>query len=60
MPRSRAVTRARIVHGAYLLFYREGFARVSMDDIAAGASVTDPLSNGHAGSAKRSRCVLLT
>jgi AcrR family transcriptional regulator len=40
MPRSRAVTRARIVHGAYSLFYREGFARVSMDEIAAGAGVT--------------------
>jgi AcrR family transcriptional regulator len=40
MPRSRAVTRARIVQGAYSLFYRKGFARVSMDAIAAAAGVT--------------------
>lgn len=40
MPRSRAVTRARIVQAAYSLFYREGFARVSMDEIPAGAGVT--------------------
>jgi AcrR family transcriptional regulator len=40
MPRSRAVTRARIVEGAYGLFYRAGFARVSMDEIAARAGVT--------------------
>ena len=40
MPRARAVTRARIVQGAYSLFYRAGFARVTMDEIAASAGVT--------------------
>lgn len=40
MPRSRSVTRARIVEAAYLLFYRNGFARVSMDEIAVGSGVT--------------------
>ena len=35
MPRSRAATRLRIVEGAYALFYRQGFARVSMDQISA-------------------------
>jgi AcrR family transcriptional regulator len=40
MPRARTVTRARIVQGAYSLFYRMGFARVSMDEIAASAGVT--------------------
>ncbi len=40
MPRSRAVTRERIVQGAYSLFYRQGFARVSMDEIASRAGVT--------------------
>ncbi len=40
MPRSRSITRARIVEAAYSLFYRNGFARVSMDEIAAGSGVT--------------------
>jgi AcrR family transcriptional regulator len=40
MPRARTVTRARIVEGAYSLFYRMGFARVTMDEIAASADVT--------------------
>jgi AcrR family transcriptional regulator len=40
MPRSAADTRARIVEGAYRLFRRQGYNRVSMDDIAAAASVT--------------------
>jgi AcrR family transcriptional regulator len=40
MPRSRAVTRTRIVQGAYSLFYRVGFARVSMAEIAVSAGVT--------------------
>jgi AcrR family transcriptional regulator len=33
-------TRARIVEAAYGAFYREGYGRVSMDGIAAAASVT--------------------
>jgi AcrR family transcriptional regulator len=40
MPRSRAATRLKIVEGAYELFYSKGFARVSMDAIAASAGVT--------------------
>ena len=40
MPRSRAATRLKIVGGAYELFYKHGFARVSMDAIAASAGVT--------------------
>jgi len=40
MPRSRARTREQIIEGAYALFYRQGFARVSMDEIAARAGVT--------------------
>ena len=40
MPRSRAVTREQIIKGAYALFYRQGFARVTMDEIAAHAGVT--------------------
>lgn len=40
MPRPRSVTRECIIQGAYSLFYRRGFARVSMDEIAAGAGVT--------------------
>jgi len=40
MPRSRALTHGRIIQGAYALFYRHGFARVSMDAIAARAGVT--------------------
>jgi AcrR family transcriptional regulator len=40
VPRSRAVTRAQIIQGAYALLYRQGFARVSMDEIAARAGVT--------------------
>ena len=39
MPRS-ADTHARILEAAYRGFYREGFMRVSMDDIAAAAGVT--------------------
>jgi AcrR family transcriptional regulator len=39
MPRSRTATRQRILDGAYTLFYRQGFARTSMDEIAAGAGV---------------------
>jgi AcrR family transcriptional regulator len=40
MPRSAAATRRRIVDAAYELFYRKGFARVSVDAIAAHAGVT--------------------
>jgi AcrR family transcriptional regulator len=39
MPRS-ADTHARILEAAYRGFYREGFVRVSMDDIAEAAGVT--------------------
>lgn len=40
MARSGEATRARILERAYRLFYREGFARVGMDAIAAAAGVT--------------------
>jgi AcrR family transcriptional regulator len=34
------LTRRRIVEAAYFLFYRKGFTRVSMDEIAARAQIT--------------------
>lgn len=40
MPRSREQTRACILDGAYKLFRRRGYSRVSMDDIAAEAGFT--------------------
>jgi len=40
MPRNPAATRARIYAAAYALFYRKGFQRTSLDDIAAKAGVT--------------------
>jgi AcrR family transcriptional regulator len=40
MPRSPAPTRQAILDGAYRLFRRKGFVRVSMDEIAASAAVT--------------------
>jgi len=40
MPRSSAPTRQTILDAAYGLFRRKGFTRVSMDEIAAKASVT--------------------
>ena len=40
MPRSRLATRLKVVEGAYELFYKQGFARVSMDAIAASAGIT--------------------
>jgi AcrR family transcriptional regulator len=40
MPRSRVQTRQRILDAAYGLFWRQGFLRVSMDDIAARANIT--------------------
>ncbi len=38
--RNKAQTHQRIVEAAYRLFYRQGFARVGVDVIAARASVT--------------------
>lgn len=40
MPRSPEPTKKRILDQGYALFRRKGFARVSMDDIAAAAKVT--------------------
>jgi AcrR family transcriptional regulator len=40
MPRDSTATRARIYAAAYTLFYRRGFQRTSLDDIAAKAGVT--------------------
>ncbi len=40
MPRSREVTHRRILDAAYGLFWRQGFLRVSMDEIAARAKIT--------------------
>ena len=40
MPRSAEQTRARILEAAYTLFRRQGYSRVTMDDIAAGAKLT--------------------
>jgi AcrR family transcriptional regulator len=40
MRRSRRQTRQCILDAAYGLFWRQGFLRVSMDDIAARASIT--------------------
>ena len=40
MPRSAAKTREKIIDAAYGLFWRQGFVRASMDDIAARASIT--------------------
>jgi AcrR family transcriptional regulator len=40
MPRSRDHTRQRILEAAYGLFWRQGFLRVSMDEIAARAGIT--------------------
>jgi AcrR family transcriptional regulator len=40
MPRSADVTRRRILDAAYAQFYRKGFARVGVDEIAAAAKVT--------------------
>ena len=40
MPRSSAETRQRILDAAYALFRRGGYARISMDEIAAAARVT--------------------
>lgn len=40
MPRSTDVTRTRILDAAYGLFWRAGFERASVDEIAARAKVT--------------------
>lgn len=40
MPRSRLETHRRILEAAYGLFWRQGFLRVSMDEIAAQAKIT--------------------
>ena len=40
MPRNPAETRTRIYAAAYAVFYRKGFQRTSLDDIAAKAGVT--------------------
>lgn len=40
MPRPAKRTRRRILDAAYELFYRKGFTRVSVDEIAASAGVT--------------------
>lgn len=40
MPRAAEPTRQRILDTAYTLFYRRGFARTGVDEIAAGAAVT--------------------
>ncbi|MGC1701474.1 MAG: helix-turn-helix domain-containing protein, partial [Pseudolabrys sp.] len=40
MKRSRHQTRLRILDAAFGLFWRQGFLRVSMDEIAARAGIT--------------------
>lgn len=40
MRRSKSQTRQRILDAAYGLFWRQGFLRVSMDEIAARAKIT--------------------
>lgn len=40
MPRSSQQTQQRILDASYLLFRRRGYTRVSMDEIAAAATVT--------------------
>src|SRR5690242_16893937 len=40
MPRAADETRKRILEGAYRLFRRSGYSRVTMDDIAAAARLT--------------------
>jgi AcrR family transcriptional regulator len=40
MPRQSRQTKRRIIDAAYELFYKGGFARASVDDIAAAAGIT--------------------
>jgi AcrR family transcriptional regulator len=40
MRKKSELTRRRIIEAAYFLFYRKGFTRVSMDEIAARARIT--------------------
>ncbi len=40
MRKKSELTQRRIIEAAYFLFYRKGFARVSMDDIAQRARIT--------------------
>lgn len=40
MPRSADATRQRILNAAYAQFYRKGFARVGVDEVAEAAKVT--------------------
>ena len=40
MPRSSEQTHARIVNAAHVMFWRNGFVRASLDDIADEACVT--------------------
>lgn len=40
MPRSAEQTRARVLEAAYKLFRRQGYSRVTMDDIAEAAELT--------------------
>ncbi len=40
MPRDAEVTRGRILQAAHRLFFRQGFARVKMSDIASAANLT--------------------
>lgn len=40
MPRSAEQTRARVLEAAYKLFRRQGYSRVTMDDIAEAARLT--------------------
>jgi AcrR family transcriptional regulator len=40
MPRDRCETRRQILDRSYELFYRQGFNRVGVDEIATGAGVT--------------------
>ena len=47
MRRSATQTRLRILDAAYGLFWRQGFLRVSMDEIAARAHITKRALYGH-------------
>jgi AcrR family transcriptional regulator len=47
MPRTRENTERRIIEAAYFLFYRKGFTRVTMDEIAARARFTKRTLYGH-------------